>query len=117
MSLKKNYKGYQSFQYLEKDRDYKYFELADEIDRVPSNRVELTTEQEELVTKILTDHVLISVHEHLGTFPKDINQTPAYIKEGRMATAFEGLSQSHWDCVFDNLMNGVCQIHSKGGWK
>jgi len=117
MSLNKNYKGYQSFQYLEKDRDYKYFELADELNRVPSNRVELSTEQEELVTKILTDHVLISVHEHLGTFPKDINQTPAYIKEGRMATAFEGLSRSHWDCVFDNLMNGVCQIHSKGGWK
>ena len=34
-----------------------------------------------------------------------------------MATGFNGLAKGHWDCVFDNLMNGVCQIHSKGGWK
>ncbi len=117
MSLTKNYKGYQSFQYLEKDIDYKYFELANEVNRVPSSRVELNADQEAMVEKILKDHILISVHEHLGTFPKDIMQTPSYIKEGRMATAFEGLANGHWDCVFDNLMNGVCKIHSKGGWK
>ena len=117
MSLIKNYKGYQSFQYLEKDVDYKHFELADELDRVSSSKVELNQEQEAIVEKILTDHILISVHEHLGTFPKDIMETPAYVKEGRMATAFKGLSHGHWDCVFDNLMDGICQIHSKGGWK
>ncbi|MDT0608003.1 dipeptidase [Croceitalea rosinachiae] len=117
MGSNKIYKGYQSFQYLEKDVDYKSFELAKEIDRVPSKKVSLNAEQEQLVDHILKENVLISVHEHLGTFPKDIMQTPSYIKEGRMATAFEGLSKGHWDCVFDNLMNGVCQIHSKGGWK
>ncbi|MFZ1808262.1 MAG: membrane dipeptidase [Cyclobacteriaceae bacterium] len=117
MSLTKNYKGYQSFQYLEKDVDYKYFELAPEINRVPSTKVPLSAEEEEKVKSIIEKNVLISVHEHLGTFPKDIMQTPAYVKEGRMATAFEGLAHSHWDCVFDNLMDGICQIHSKGGWK
>lgn len=117
MSLTKNYKGYQSFEYLEKDVDYKHFELAAELDRVPSTKVPLNPEQETLVTKILKENILISVHEHLGVFPKDIMQTPDYIKEGRMATGFYGLAQSHWDCVFDNLMNGVCKIHSKGGWK
>ena len=117
MSLTKNYKGYQSFQYLEKDKDYKSFELAKEVGRVNSTKVPLNAEQEKLVEKILRDHVLISVHEHLGVFPKDIMQTPAYIKEGRMATGFNGLAKGHWDCIFDNLMNGVCQIHSKGGWK
>ena len=117
MSLTKKYDGYQSFQYLEKDKDYQSFELAQEVDRVNSSKVSLNEEQEKLVEKILKDHVLISVHEHLGVFPKDIMQTPAYIKEGRMATGFNGLAKGHWDCVFDNLMNGVCQIHSKGGWK
>ena len=117
MSLTKNYNGYQSFSYLEKDVDYRFFELASEVDRVPSSKVELTDDQETLVQKILKDHILISVHEHLGTFPKDIMQTPAYVKEGRMATAFEGLAHGHWDCVFDNLMDGICHIHSKGGWK
>ena len=82
MSLTKNYKGYQSFEYLEKDVDYKHFELAAELDRVPSTKVPLNPEQETLVTKILKENILISVHEHLGVFPKDIMQTPDYIKEG-----------------------------------
>ncbi len=117
MSLIKNYSGYKSFQYLERDIDYKYFEMAPEVDRVSSTKVELNGEQEDLVDKILKDEILISVHEHVGVFPKDIMETPNYVKEGRMVTAFEGLSKSHWDCVFDNLMDGICQIHSKGGWK
>ena len=117
MSSTKNYKGYRSFQYLQPDIDYRLFELAAEIDRVNSTKVPLTDEQEQQAEKFIADNILISVHEHLGVFPKDIMQTPAYIKEGRMATGFQGLAHSHWDCVFDNLMNGVCQIHSKGGWK
>lgn len=117
MSSTKNYKGYRSFEYLQPDVDYRLFELAAEIDRVNSTKVPLTDEQEQQAEKFIADNILISVHEHLGVFPKDIMQTPAYIKEGRMATGFQGLAHSHWDCVFDNLMNGVCQIHSKGGWK
>jgi membrane dipeptidase len=34
-----------------------------------------------------------------------------------MATAFEGLSRGWWDAVFDNLLDGICTIESKGGWK
>ena len=34
-----------------------------------------------------------------------------------MTTAFEGLAHSCWDAVFDNLMDGIAQIHSKSGWK
>ena len=117
MSLTKKYDGYQSFQYLEAGRDFKKFELAEELNRVDSTKVQLDAQQEERVEKFITDNILISVHEHLGVFPRDIMQTPAYIKEGRMATGYQGLAKSHWDCVFDNLMNGVCQIHSKGGWK
>ena len=117
MSLTKKYSGYRSFSYLEKDVDYKAFEMAKEVDRVPSTKVDLNTEQEALVTRILTNNILISVHEHVGTFPADIMQTPEYVNHGRMATAFEGLAAGHWDCVFDNLMDGICQIHSKGGWK
>ena len=117
MSLTKKYDGYQSFQYLEAGRDFKKFELAEELDRVDSTKVQLDAQQEQRVEQFITDNILISVHEHLGVFPRDIMQTPAYIKEGRMATGYQGLAKSHWDCVFDNLMNGVCQIHSKGGWK
>jgi membrane dipeptidase len=34
-----------------------------------------------------------------------------------MATAFRGLAASWWDCVFDNLMDGICMIHSSVGWQ
>ena len=117
MSLTKDYKGYESFQYLEKDVDYKYFPLVREVGRVDSTKVSLSADEEARAKAFIKHNILISMHEHLGTFPDDIMQTPAYVKEGRMATAFEGLGASHWDCVFDNLMDGICQIHSKGGWK
>ncbi|MEM8894866.1 MAG: membrane dipeptidase [Bacteroidota bacterium] len=117
MSLTKDYNGYQSFQYLEKDVDYKYFPLAKEVERVNSTKVPLSADEEARAKAFIENNILISMHEHLGTFPDDIMQTPAYVKEGRMATAFDGLAASHWDCVFDNLMDGICQIHSKGGWK
>jgi membrane dipeptidase len=34
-----------------------------------------------------------------------------------MATAYRGLAASWWDCVFDNLMDGICMIHSSVGWQ
>ena len=117
MSLEKLGTSYRSFSYLEPGRDYRAFELAEEIDRVPPHPVALTPEQEERVERILRDEILISMHEHLGVFPAEIAQTPDYVKTGRMATAFQGLSASHWDAVFDNLMDGICTIESSGGWK
>jgi membrane dipeptidase len=34
-----------------------------------------------------------------------------------MSTAFEGLAASCWDAIFDNLMDGICTIHSASGWQ
>jgi len=117
MSLKKNYDGYRSFQYLEAGKDYKPFDLTREIDRVEPFTVPLTEEEEARVTALLDTSILISLHEHLGLFPADMSETPAMVREGRQATAFEGLSRAHWDAVFDNLLDGICTMHSKGGWK
>jgi membrane dipeptidase len=117
MSLKKRGTEYQSFSYLDKDRDYRAFELAPELDRVPSRLVELTPEQAARVDRLLEEHVYISLHEHLGIFPAHITESPDYTREGRMATAFRGLAESHWDAVFDNLMDGILNIESKSGWK
>jgi len=117
MSIQKSYDGYRSFQYLEAGRDYKAFDLAKEVDRVEPFLVPLTAEEESRVTKLLEDTVLVSLHEHLGLFPADVSETPAMVREGRQATAFEGLSHAHWDAVFDNLLDGICTMQSKGGWK
>lgn len=117
MSLTKRGTDYESFGYLDKDRDYQAFALADETRRVAPRLVPLDEAQERRVEQLLREHVMISLHEHLGVFPTQIAETPAYVRQGRMATAFRGLKEAHWDCVFDNLMDGICNIESRGGWK
>jgi membrane dipeptidase len=117
MGLNKQATKYKSFDYLETGKDYKPFEMCSQVERVPHHLIDLSNDEEERVKGIVANNIMISLHEHLGVFPEDINQTPAYCKEGRMTTAFEGLAHSCWDAVFDNLMDGIAQIHSKGGWK
>jgi membrane dipeptidase len=117
MSLKKTGTDYESFAYLTAGEDYPAFELAPEVGRVEEHLVELSSEEEVRVERLLNDHVMISLHEHTNVFPKDIHQTPTYVGEGRTATAFRGLADSHWDAIFDNLLDGICTIESKSGWK
>jgi membrane dipeptidase len=115
--LGKRGSGYKSFQYLRAGVDYRAFPTAPEIDRVPPFVVRLTKDQEDRAERLARENVLISLHDHLGLFPEPVTDTPAYVREGRTGTAFEGLSRSHWDCIFDNLMDGICQFESKRGWK
>ncbi|NIP57293.1 MAG: diguanylate cyclase [Gemmatimonadetes bacterium] len=117
MSLNKRYAGYRSFEYLEPGKDYRAFDLAEEVGRVEEYRVSLTEEEEARAKEIVREHPMISLHEHLGVFPAEIDETPEYVRQGRMATAFRGLSESQWDAVFDNLMDGICTIHSHSGWQ
>ncbi|MDX1647264.1 MAG: membrane dipeptidase [Longimicrobiales bacterium] len=117
MPLKKSYEGYTSFSYLEPGVDYRDFELADQLERVPPYRLPLSREDKERLERLVEELVFVSMHEHAGVFPSRIEQTPEYVRQGRMATAFEGLAASYWDCVFDNLMDGICTIHSHSGWQ
>ncbi len=116
MGSKKTGTDYTSFSYLP-DHPVHRFPLAAEIDRVPVHPVDLSADQEARFQTLVAETVMISLHEHLGIFPNDVTQTPEYARWGRMATAFQGLAAGHWDCVFDNLLDGICQIHSQGGWK
>jgi membrane dipeptidase len=117
MSLSKRYGGYTSFSYLEAGSDYPAFELTDELARVEPWLVPLDEAEEARVRSLAERYVFVSLHEHLGVFPARIEETPEYVRHGRMATAFRGLAASHWDCVFDNLMDGICTIHSRSGWQ
>jgi membrane dipeptidase len=36
---------------------------------------------------------------------------------GWQFTAYEALSKSHLDCVFDNMMDGMAYVTSYSGWK
>ena len=117
MSLEKRYDGYRSFAYLRPGVDYRDFELARQIGRVPGFTVPLDEDQESRVRALVDECLFVSMHEHVGVFPARIEETPEYVRHGRMATAFEGLAASYWDAVFDNLMDGVCTIHSHVGWQ
>lgn len=117
MSLNKRWDGYTSFSYLESGTDYRAFTLADQIERVASVRVPLSADEEARLERIADTCIFISMHEHAGVFPDRIEETPEYVHHGRMATAFEGLAASYWDAVFDNLMDGICTIHSRSGWQ
>ncbi|MEM7416699.1 MAG: membrane dipeptidase [Gemmatimonadota bacterium] len=117
MSLTKRNPEYSSFSYLDAGSDYKAFDLADELERVPPYLLPLSDDEEDRVRALLGRCLLVSMHEHVGVFPDRIEETPEYARHGRMATAFQGLAASHWDCVFDNLMDGICTIHSRAGWQ
>ena len=66
MKLRKAYRGYTSFSYLEPGVDYQPFVLADEHERVAPHLVPLTDAEEQRVERLLNEHVMISLHEHLG---------------------------------------------------
>lgn len=117
MDVNPNYKGYTSFSYLQEGIDYRHYELADELNRVESWLVPLNENQEDRAQRLADDLLMISMHEHLGVFPADATLTPEYLRQGRMATGFRGLAHSQWNAVFDNLMDGLCMIHSSSGWK
>jgi len=117
MGLNKKYSGYKAFDYLEKGIDFKEFKLAKEINRVEPYLVPLSASEEERVNRIVAENPVISLHDHPEVFPEDMNERFDYHKHGRPVTAYEGLSKSCLDCVFDNMMAGMCVVTSKTGWK
>ncbi|HUV07337.1 MAG TPA: membrane dipeptidase, partial [Spirochaetia bacterium] len=117
MGTGKKYMGYKAFQYLEKGKDYRDFKLAKEIDRVEPYKVPLTAAEEARVKALAEKYPVISIHEHPVRWTENMEEIFEYNREGRHFAAYEGLSTSCLDAVFDNMMDGVCTITSKGGWK
>lgn len=117
MGGNKKYSGYKSFQYLEPNIDYIVFKLAKEIGRVESYVVPLSKTEEERVEELLEKSIVIDCHDHPVVFPEDLSQIFEYNRQARQITAYEGLSISYVDAVFDNLMNGTALVTSKMGWK
>lgn len=117
MGLHKKYSGYKAYHYLEKGVDYQGYPMAPEIGRVPAYTVAVSSAEEERVQKLLESSIVISLHDHPSTFPADIGQIFEFHRRGREHTAYEGLSISGLDAVFDNMMDGLCTITSSRGWK
>ncbi|MFI2363588.1 dipeptidase [Promicromonospora sp. NPDC019610] len=114
----KHYAGYRAYDYLEPGVDYRAFELAQEVGRVPAYAgLDLSTSETERTTRLLEQETVISLHDHLQVFPQDMTDLRGYIRQGRESTGYQGLSRSGLTAVFDNGMDGTCCISSDAGWK
>lgn len=111
------YEGYHSFDYLEPHLDYRVFDLAQELGRVPAYSLGLDEEQEQRVARILHEEHAISLHEHPKILTADPHQLRDYNSTGRNAMGFEGLARSGMSAFFDNFMNGTNCVTSENGWK
>lgn len=117
MSRSNRESSYRSYSYLEPGRDYRAFELAPEIGRVPAYNAILSPEQRARARRLLEDSMVISLHDHPTVFPLRIEECIDYNRAGRQATGFEGLARSGMTAVVDNFMDGTCCIASTMGWK
>jgi membrane dipeptidase len=114
----KRYTGYTAYDYLEKGVDYRAFEYAAQVNRVPEyTGLTLTEAQAARAERLLSEETVISLHEHVQAFPADMGELREHIRQGREPTAYEGLARSGLTAVFDNGMDGTCCISSDAGWK
>jgi membrane dipeptidase len=112
----KRYDGYRAFGYLEPGFDYKEFGLAGH-PRVEPYVVPLSGGEEDRLAGLLERSVVVDLHEHPVLWPEDMRDVPEMHRLGRQFTAYEALSASGLDCVFDNMMDGMAYVTSYSGWK
>ncbi|TFG30290.1 diguanylate cyclase [Candidatus Thorarchaeota archaeon] len=117
MGKRKKYTGYRAYEYLTPGIDYREFTLRQATKKEWEYRVPLSKTEEERVEEIFEKNIVIDLHEHPVLYPEDPSQTLALNSEGRDFLAYEALSRSGLDVVFDNLMDGSVVITSKHGWK
>src|SRR5437762_659259 len=75
------------------------FVLAPQVNRVPSMRVSLDTQQERRFQRLMEDLVLIDVHQHPMVLAADANQMPAYFRANSYAWGFEAVAAGGWTAV------------------
>jgi membrane dipeptidase len=117
MGHDKQYRGYESYDYLDAGEDYRTFNLPEMHSGYEPYEIPLSEEEEERV-KGVTGDTVISLHDHPFFFPENVEEDLwEYVREGRVRTAYEYLAQSSLDAVFDMHLDGLSGVHSKHGWK
>jgi membrane dipeptidase len=116
MGRNKKYSGYKAYQYLTPGLDYKVFTLRKAEREEWKYIIPLSKNEEERFEEIIEKNIVMDLHEHPCLYPDPTTQSPDLAKEGRQFMAYEALSMSGIDCVFDNLLDGRCIINTKHGW-
>jgi len=118
MGSDKQYDGYESYDYLDAGADYVDFDLPELFSGFEPHEVPLTDEEEVRVEALVGENAVVSLHDHPFFFPEDVHADIwNYVREGRVHTAYEFLSRTPLDAVFDMHLDGLSGIHSKHGWK
>lgn len=117
MGSDKQYDGYEPYDYLEADADYRAFDVAEMYSGFEPHEIPLSEEEEARVEELTADTV-VSVHDHPFRFPTDVAEDIwDYVREGRAYVAYEFLAETPLDAVYDMHFDGLSGIHSKHGWK
>jgi membrane dipeptidase len=109
--------AYTAYSYLAAGEDFRRFELAPEFGRVAPYAAGLTAEQERRARRLLTDSIVISLHDHPVRYPLRMEETPEYNRTGRQHTAYAGLAASGMTVVFDNMMDGTACVTGNAPWR
>jgi len=117
MGSHKRCNGEVSFAYLRAGEDYRVFELAEEIGRVRSSRIELSKNEEDRVEELVEKCIIISLHDHPSVYPKNISELFDYVRQNRIFLGYRGLAASGLDAVFDGLLDGTNLITSNYPWR
>jgi len=117
MGRGKKFTGYKAYDYLTPGIDYKVFKFREATLKDWEYLVPLSKAEEERVEQIFEKNIIIDLHEHPVRYTLDGREVLELNREGRDHLAYEALSRSGLDCVFDNLMDGSVCITSKNGWK
>jgi membrane dipeptidase len=117
MGRNKKYDGYKAYPYLKPGFDYKEYKLRKAIRDDWAYYIPLSKAEEERFESFVEKNILIDLHEHPTLWPEDMSQAMEFQSMGRDFMAYEALSVSGLDCVFDNLMDGTAYITSYMGWK
>lgn len=116
MGSRKNYNGYNSFQYLETGKDFKEFKLVKQIGRVTPYIYPLSSDEEDRAQRLLEKYITISLHDHSHVHPIQMDQIYDWIRSNRISTGYEGLAASGLDAIFDGLMDGTNRVTSNVPW-
>ena len=108
---------YNAYSYLAAGEDFRRFELAPEFGRVAPYAAGLTAEQEQRSRRLLTDSIVISLHDHPVRYPLRMEETPGYNRTGRQHAAYTGLAASGMTVVFDNMMDGTACVTGNAPWR
>jgi len=109
--------GYAAYSYLPAGT-LPEFTLTPEFGRVPPYAgAPLSGEQASRAAALLSDSLVISLHDHPVRFPADMAETPAYNRTGRQHAAYAGLLASGLTVVFDNLMDGTACVTGNAPWR